>query len=81
MYANALLREPETGFARDDSAAGSGEYLPISSEELVPHDERVKRALVAQPHPTSTSPTGARRKPGRCAGRRSDWVRTGGCLT
>ncbi|MER5549145.1 GMC oxidoreductase [Streptomyces sp. NPDC001118] len=56
IYANVLLRKPESWFARDDSATGSGEYWPISYEELVPHYERVERALVAQPYPHKHEP-------------------------
>jgi cholesterol oxidase len=56
IYANVLLRKPESWFVREDPRDGSYEYWPITREDLEPHYDAAEAMLGAQTYPFHASP-------------------------
>ena len=55
IYANVLLRMPETWFVNENSD-GSYENWPVTREELDPHYDRVEKLIGVQKFPISQDP-------------------------
>ncbi|MEV6396673.1 GMC family oxidoreductase [Streptomyces sp. NPDC051907] len=55
IYANVLIRKPETWFV-NESIDGGYERWPVTREDLDPHYDSVERMLDAQPYPFDQKP-------------------------
>jgi cholesterol oxidase len=71
IYANVLLRKPESWFVKEDLANGGYESWPVSRDDLDPHYDRVEAMLDGQRYPfaDTTPKTAAFREAGEKLGR------------